>query len=227
MLAISVQELKNLLKSLKSIILVLIIFGASYYLAKLIQSFNGQMKFGLGDDSYAVGIVLIIFVFGFLFITSLSHDSVNREISTRTMRFLVTKTSRSRIIYGKFIGIWLFWFLCIFISYTLIAFVSKKFLWLGIYDCMAFITVGISINLLFSVLLSKPAASMFFSIIFSLVFPAASFAAVYSSYPWIYWFKYLTPLYYSSLGSFFIMINYLYGIGVLYLTVHLFKRRDL
>lgn len=227
MWTICFHEFKGLFKSIKSIIIIAIIFGVTYWTADLMTTLKDQLDVHAGKDGYATGIASIVFLLGFLFISSLSHDVINREVSTRTIRFLVTKTSRVNIIIGKYLGMWLFWFFCIFTSFVLVAFISKKFLWWGILECMGFISVAIAYNLIFSIIFPKPAVTMFFGIVFALVFPALSFWIIFSSNGAISWLKFFTPYYYALLGNFYVFINFIYAIGVLMLGVVLFRRRDL
>jgi ABC-2 type transport system permease protein len=226
MWAISFNEFKGHFKSVKSIIVIGIIFGITYLGADLMSNVANSMEIQMGTDGYALGTLFIVFLLGFLFITGLSHDLINREVSARTMRFLVTKTSRTKIILGKYFGVWLFWFVCIIISYLLIAVVSGNFLWLGIIDCMTFLSVALALNLIFSILLPKPNISMFFGIIFSLVFPILSFWSIYDERIFIHWFKFFTPYYYSILGNAYILMNIFYAVVLLFIAITLFKRKD-
>ncbi|MEC3607688.1 ABC transporter permease subunit [Bacillus glycinifermentans] len=229
MRAICLNEFKSLFKSIKSIIVIAIIFFVSFKVADVIENLPADMvgELDLGSDANAAGTAMIVFLLGFLIITGLSHDIINREVYTRTIRFLVTKTSRPKIIIGKFLGVWLFWFTCILASYILVMIVSKTFLWQSAADSMAFLTAAIALNLLFSVIFPKPAMSMFFGIVFALFFPALSIWAIFSDNMMISWFKYLSPYYYSNLGHYFTLINIVYAIAVLGGAIALFKRRDL
>jgi ABC-2 type transport system permease protein len=227
MWAICMNEFKGHFKSVKSIIVIAIIFGVSYLLADFMTSVADQLDLGGSKDGFAIGTLMLVFGLGFLFIAGLSHDLMNREISSRTMRFLVTKTTRSKILLGKYLGVWFFWFFCITVSYLLITFVSKEFLWLGVVDCMLFLSVALALNLIFSLLMPKPAVSMFFGIVFALVFPALSFWAIYADSIYTNWFKYFTPYYYSTLGSYYILINLVYAVLLFFVAREIFKRRDL
>lgn len=229
MRAVCLNEFISLFKSIKSMIVIIIMFWVSYKTAGLIEQAPADFvrELDLGSDANAIGTAVIVFALGFLFIAGLSHDMINREVHARTVRFLVTKTSRIKIILGKFLGVWLFWFFCMLVSYTLGMIVSKEFLWMSYADSMAFLTAAISLNLLFSIVISRPAMSMFFGIVFALVFPAVSLWAVYSENGMITWFKYVTPYYYSVLGGSFIFINFVYAAIVLCGAIVLFKRRDL
>lgn len=232
MWAICFNELKGHFKSIKSIIVIAIISGITYLAADLMKNIAmtkaaGQLTNSLGNNGYAIGTVFVVFLLSFLFITGLSHDLINREVNTRTMRFLVTKTTRTKIILGKYLSVWFFWLFCIFVSYLLITFVSKHFLWRGIIECMVFISVALALNLIFSIIIPKPAISMFFGIIFALIFPIISFWSMLTDKIYIKWFKFITPYYYSTLGSFYFLINLVYAVGLLLIAVELFKRRDL
>ncbi|MGN9866653.1 ABC transporter permease subunit [Bacillus swezeyi] len=229
MWAICLNEFKSLFKSIKSIIIMIIIFWVSYKVAELIENAPADVirDLGLGDNPNEAGIAVIVFLFGFLIISGLSHDMINREVNSRTIRFLVTKTSHTKIIVGKFLGVWLFWIICMTASFLLVMMVSRTFFWLGAVECMAFLAAAIALNLLFSVIFSKPAMSIFFGIVFALFFPALSFWAINSENVMISSFKYVTPYYYADLGSYFILIDLIYALTVLFGAIVLFKRRDL
>ncbi|MBM7583714.1 ABC-2 type transport system permease protein [Bacillus pakistanensis] len=228
MWAICLNEFRGHFKSIKSLIVVAMIFGITYLSADLMETVSSKIDIGsVGNDVYAIGTILIVYLLGFFFITGLSHDQINREVTSRTIRFLVTKTSKTNILLGKYIGILFFWLFCMTVSFILISLVSKDFLWLGLLDCMTFLSVALALNLIFSIILPKPAISMFFGIIFALLFPALSVWSIYTDRFYVSWFKFFTPYYYSSLGEFYILINLVYAGCLLLLAIWLFKRRDL
>ncbi|MFO6497570.1 MULTISPECIES: ABC transporter permease [Bacillus] len=229
MWTICLNECKSLFKSVKSLIMIVLIFWVSYKVADLIKSAPTEAvrEMGLGENPYEAGISVIVFLFGFLLVSGLSHDMISREVHSRTIRFLVTKTSHSKIILGKFLGVLLFWFLCITVSFILVMMVSKSFLGLGAVECMAFLAAAIALNLLFSVIFSKPGMTMFFAVVFSLLFPAVSYWAINSQNAMISWFQYVTPYYYSDLGGCFSLINLVYAAVALSGAIVILKRRDL
>jgi ABC-2 type transport system permease protein len=227
MWAICTHEFKNYFKSIKSLIIIAILVGTTYSIADLMTKSTDFIELEVGDDGYAFGTGFVVYFLGSLFIAALSHDVINREISSRTARFLVTKTTRSNIVLGKFIGGWLFWLFCISSSFIIIFIISKKFLWKGLLECMIFISIALAINLLFSILLRKPGLSMFFGIIFGLVFPPLSFVAIYSDNVYINWFKFFTPYYYTDLGGYYPIINILCTGLLVLISIKLFNRRDL
>lgn len=227
MWAIGWHEFKSLFKSIKALVIIAIIFGISYWTAGLMGTIANRFDVHDAENGSGAGIASIVFLLGFLFIAALSHDIMNREISTRTIRFLVTKNSRTNIVIGKYIGMWLFWFFCIFVSFMLIFLVSKNFLWWGLLECISFISVAIAYNLLFSIIIPKPTATMFFGVVFSLLFPAFSLWIINSSNQAVNWLKFFTPYYYALLGHFYTLMNVVYAIFVIGIGIILFNKKDL
>jgi ABC-2 type transport system permease protein len=222
------HEFKSLFKSFKTLAIIGIIFGSSYLLADVMGQFMQELGTEeIGKNGYAAGLMILIVFFGLFFVSGLSHDTINREVSSRTMRFLVTKTSRTKIIIGKFLGISLFWTLCLFISFLLISSFSKEFLWLSFAESIIFITFSISLIVLVSVAFPRPAVTMFFGIILALLFPAISFWAIATSNPLVSWFKFLSPYYYIYLGGSYITVPVVMTVLLLVISIFLFKRSDL
>lgn len=177
MYAIGKREFLNLFKGIKSILVVSILFTVSYYSAKfsnlLISA--AQLSEREAANIHTAGLLLMILVFGLLFVMGLSHDIMNRETLERTIRFLVTRTSRSKIIMGKFLGTWMFWFVCLVISFLLISIYSHKIDFLTFFQTVILITYQISLTILLSIIISKPGMTMFLSIVFGLIFPIFGF----------------------------------------------------
>ncbi|HDR8278017.1 TPA: ABC transporter permease subunit, partial [Bacillus cereus] len=127
MFGICFREFYNLFKSIRSIIFILIMFSTTLVVANFLKNFDGNLKeLGL-DNAYVGGLLFLILLFGPLFVMTLSHDLINRESHNRTIRFLVTKISRDKIILGKFLGVLLFWFVCLFLSLFMLVFISNQF----------------------------------------------------------------------------------------------------
>ncbi len=103
MFAIGFKEFKNLFKSFKSLVVISIILGVTLGSAKLISIFQSQLhQLGMNDSPYATGLLIIILLASPLFIFALSHNAINEEYRSRTIRFIATKTSRENIIFGIF-----------------------------------------------------------------------------------------------------------------------------
>src|SRR5690625_5191418 len=118
MLAISKREFIQSFKGIKSIIIIAIFLATAYYSARFsdwLLSMNLDFTSQEMELIHTFAISALIMFFGMMFAMGLSHDAINREMHERTIRFLVTRTSRTSIIIGKFLGITLFWFVCLFI----------------------------------------------------------------------------------------------------------------
>lgn len=228
MLSISIREFKNLFKSIRSFIIIAIMFGVTVLAAKMLSQFDGELQeLGL-DNAYMGGLLLLILILGPLFVTSLSHDIINREVHTRTVRFIVTKLSRTKIVLGKFIGVSLFWITCLTISLILIIPFSGEFYFLELIEAIIFITYFISVSLFLSSFIDKPGISMFLGIILSLAFPIVGIWAIASqSNIYIFLLSFITPYYYfgQENEAFIYFVPILSTILVLG-SIMIFRKRD-
>ncbi|WP_347552991.1 ABC transporter permease subunit (plasmid) [Pseudalkalibacillus hwajinpoensis] len=227
MWAISLQELKGLSKGIRSIIITAFITGISLLFAYLAQE-NGELIGGISKESaYTSGLSVGVIFFGILFVFILSHDAISKESQNRTMRFIVTKTSRKNIILAKAIGITLFWIAVVFLSVSAISLVAKMFFIKTFLQCIVFLFYGISITLLVSTLCKKGSQSLFIGLLVSLLLPAVSFATIFWDNIFIQWVKYLTPYYYMDLGLGYLTIVLVLSLGLLVTSSILFEKRDL
>lgn len=177
MIAIGKQEFFDMFKSIKSLIIIALLLITSYFSAKYSDIIGTAASLTEQEmkDVYTVGLVFLLIFFGQLFVTSLSHDMINKESHDRTMRFLVTRTSRSQIVVGKFSGVWLFWFSCIFISFLIISIFSSQFHFLIFSQAIALVTYQISLTIFLSVAIAKPSITMFLGVVIGLLYPIFNF----------------------------------------------------
>lgn len=222
------REFISLFKGIKSIIMIAILFAVSYYAAKFssVLSSGVELTAGEAEDIHTIGLLSVILLLGQLFVFGLSHDTINREIHERTMRFLVTRASRSTILFGKFLGIWLFWLFCIVVSFLLISIFSKKFDLFIFSQTMSLVTYQAALAVLLSVLIPRPGYTMFLGNILGLMLPAFGFWAAFSPNGWVNWMKYLIPFYYLERDDFtFLVILGLAGMMLLAANA-VFRRRE-
>ncbi len=153
MFTVGFREFKSLFSSIRSIVIIVVLFGVTIGSARLVRQFEAPLQeLGLGNDAYAMGLMLLLILAAPLFVTSLSHNVVNKEMDTRTIRFLAAKTSRSNIILGKFIGSFLFWVVCIAVALLLIVPFSKSFSILNLVQSIIFVSYFIGLTLFLSTL---------------------------------------------------------------------------
>lgn len=160
------REFIDSFKSVRSILIILFITFVSYQSAIFIDKNPGLMdgfieNGGEGGSVYTAAIALIVLMFGFLFVFAISHDLVNKEVELKTMRLLVTKTSRLQIMLGKFLGTMLFWVVTVSISFTILSMVAGSWFPKDYFQSLIFLFYIISFALLLSAVIPKSKLTMF------------------------------------------------------------------
>jgi ABC-2 type transport system permease protein len=228
MYIIGKREFISLFKGIKSVIIVMMLLVTSYYSAKFSNVLESGMELTAkeAENIHTVGLLTLIVLFGQLFVMGLSHDSLNRETHERTIRFLVTRTSRTSIILGKFLGIWLFWLICLMISFLLISIFSQKIDVFIFSQIMSLLTYQIGLTILLSVLIPKPGFTMFLGIIVGLAFPIIGFWVSFTSNVWVSWMKFINPYYYLIREDYTFLVIVLFAGIMLVIANLIFKRRE-
>ncbi len=228
MWAIAKHESIGLLKSIKSILILVFLLSSAY--AGIWIASKTQNAFGLFPDDetkiFTAGLSFTIFSFGPLFAMILSHDAFNREIEHRTMRFIVTKIRRTDIVLGKALGHLLFWITMLIASNGLIFMFSKTYSARDFIETVSFISTFVAFALLLSMLIRKPILSSFLSMLFGIAIPTLSLWAIFSDKWYISYFKYVTPYYYVYKESMFFLVNFAFVALLIVMTIFIFKRRD-
>ncbi|KOR86114.1 hypothetical protein AM233_20410 [Bacillus sp. FJAT-22058] len=228
MYIIGKREFINLFKGIKSVMILMLLLATSYYSAKFSDLLTSGIELTAreAENIHTVGLLILILFFGQLFVMGLSHDSLNRETHERTIRFLVTRTSRTSIILGKFLGIWLFWLICLTTSFLLTSIFSQKLDVFIFTQTMSLLTFQICLTILLSVLIPKPGFTMFLGIMVGVAFPIIGLWVSFTSNVWVSWMKFITPYYYLIREDYtFLVIVILAGI-MLVIANLIFKRRE-
>ncbi|WP_340578947.1 ABC transporter permease subunit, partial [Staphylococcus aureus] len=138
--------------------------------AKLVSLFEDQLgNLGVAETPYSMGLLLTVLLASPLFIFALSHNVINEEVKTRTIRFLATKTNRPTIIIGKFLGALLFWFLILLITTLLIIIYSHEFYYIELLQSVVFISYYLSLAVFLSVLINSTVLTNFLGIALPIV----------------------------------------------------------
>lgn len=224
--AICKREFISLIKSIRAILIVIFIVAMSIAGARLSSQIVEQVGVEGGENPYVAGMNLALLFFGFFFVFSLSHDVINREIHERTVRFLVTKTSRKKILYGKLLGVMLFWLCCLFISNVFIAVYARSFDLQNFLQSMSFVFYAVTLAFLLSIAIPNPRLTIFVGIFLAIMIPILSIWSMFSKAWYITWLKYLTPYYYLLDSQFKFLIILLFGIAMTFVAGLLFERRD-
>lgn len=229
MFAITLREFKSLFQSIRAILIIVVLFGVTIGSAKLVNQFKGQLSdLGLGDNAYIIGLMLLLFLASPLFVTSISHSSVNKEIESKTIRFLATKTSRENIIFGKFLGNVSFWVLCLTVALLLIVPFSKSFSIVDLIQSIIFVSYFIGLSLFLSTVVNSSAMTMFVGIFISIALPVIGMWSLISKNVIVDTLSYLTPYYYYTQENTAYTYLVLIHIAVFVIaSLMIFKRRDL
>ena len=228
MYVVGKREFFNLFKSIKSILIIGILLLTAYYSAKFSNVLMDTIEFTSQEAEYvhAVGLLTLLLLFGQLFVIGLSHDCMNREIHERTMRFLVTRTSRSSILYGKFIGITAFWLVCVGVSFLVVSIFAKQFDLFIFSQIMSLLIYQIALTIFISVLIPKPGMTMFLGTIIGLAFPIFGLWISFTSNQWVSWMKFITPFYYLEREDYTLLVILIFSGLMLFVANLIFKRSE-
>lgn len=153
---------------------------------------------------------------------------MNKEVYSRTVRFLVTKTSRSSILLGKFLGNFLFWVVCLTISFILIMPFSNAFYFLELIQSIIFISYFLGFSLLLSTIISSPSITMFLGITISIILPIIGMISIGTTNVFIQIVSYITPYYYfTNDQTDFTYIVVIFPVIFLLISIITLRKRDL
>lgn len=229
MFAVCFREFKSLFKSIRSLIIIGVIFGVTLGAAKLVSSFQSQLQeFGLGDSAYATGLLILILIASPLFVSTLTHNTINEEVKSRTIRFIATKTSRENIVFGKFLGNLFFWIVCLFIALLLITPFSKAFHVSELMEGIVFVSYFVGLSLLLSTLIPKPGVTGFLGMAIAVIVPIVGLWSIASENIFLKIYSYITPYYFFSHDNdSYIYIVLIYPIIFLVISLITIRKRDL
>lgn len=223
MISVALEEFKRVLKSIRTIIIILIFVLFSYGMSSALANFNTNTNSNI-SAAYS-SIRLLVFILGYLFVSILSNNCINKEIETGSINFVLSKISRCNFIIGKFIGILLFWSVCIGTSFSVISFLNHQINFSIFLMLLCVITYYISLCILFSVLISKSSITNFLGLVIGIIFPILGLFVTLSN-EWYSFFKYLFPYEYILKGDFFIIVPLLISSIFLSIAILKFSRKE-
>ncbi|ASK63910.1 hypothetical protein CFK37_17985 [Virgibacillus phasianinus] len=226
------REFIDSFKSVRSILIVLFITFVSYQSAKFIENNPGIIdklieNGGEAGSAYTAAIALIVLMFGFLFVFATSHDIINRETEMKTMRLLVTKTSRWQVMLGKFCGAMLFWVVTVSISFSILSIIAESWFPKDYFQSLLFIFYIVSFVLLISTVITKTKLTMFLGILLGITLPIIGLIASVVDRWYLLPFRYLLPYNYLEGSVGFMLIPMATGIVYILLSIYIIQRRDL
>ena len=224
MLAIATKEFVEMMKSFKSLFIIALFVLSSYFMSSFVS--KNVVSIGTDTNNYVSVTRILILLFGFLFVLMLSHDLISRETSTKTIRFLITKTSRTSIIVGKFLGVAAFWLFSLGISITIVSFFAKDFLWFTFLQLYSFLIFAIGLCLLISTLAKTTGMSMLLGLAVSFIAPIVGFWSMFSEKTWLKPFKLLLPYQYQIKENGLVLIPLIIGLLFISVSIWYFKRGE-
>ncbi|GAA0600269.1 hypothetical protein GCM10009001_15830 [Virgibacillus siamensis] len=227
------QEFIDAFKSVRSILILLFITFVSYQSAKFFDSNQDIINKFIEESGNEVGSVytaairLIVLIFGFLFAFAISHDLINRELEMKTIRLLVTKTSRLQIVLGKFLGALLFWVVTISISFGVISLITGAWFIKDYFQTMIFLFYIVSFVLFISTVIPKTKLTMFLGIFLGILMPIIGLLTAFSNKWYFIPFKYLLPYRYLDGSISMSLIPLVIGVGYISISIFSVNRKDL
>ena len=221
------NEFIKLFKSIKAVIIIAILIATSYYSTKFIMGNKGLIEGANLSTQMTASIQILIYIFGIAFVFVLSHNCINQEIQTQTIRFIVPKISRKKFILGKFMGISLFWYSCMSISFIIIAVMSNQNLFKEYVTVNIFITYMIALTLLLSTIISKTSLSNFVGIVLSVFLPFFGAWVTVDTNSKLSIVKYLLPYHYLVKEGVWLAMPILISVAYITLAIIIFDRKEL
>ena len=170
------------------------------------------------------GIPLVITVFGLLAITWNSHDALNKDLVSGTLRFTVTRTSRTAIFISTAASHFLYWLVLLIIIVLFTGTVFEDVTLGSMTTHITFVFFSLSAAFFLSSIIRTPERSKTAAVIIGVLFPVLTI--------WSYladnWFHAVTPYHmyvYDSLLA--IVIPLFLGSVLFSLAFKSMQRRDL
>jgi len=212
MVSILKREFWDSFKSIRSILILIFFTFISYKSAKFWDNNPQLVKSVLsgekGESIYTSVIILLILLFGFLLAFAISHDTMSSEMELKTIRLLVTKTSKFNIVAGKMLGSFLFWVLTLSISFVIISCFAGAFFFQDYLRLVALLLYIVCFVLFVSSLIPRAKVTMFIGIFLGILLPVLNLFSIALNKWYLIPFKFLLPFYYlvHSIGYIFIVI---------------------
>lgn len=229
MFSIMYREFLSYFKGIKSIVTILIFSGISLGLAKIVSNLYEFIKtLGVEGTPYAIAIIFMTVLISPFFIFTLSHNAINEEIQTSTIRFVATKTRRSNIVMGKFLGSMLFWLLTLCISSLINTIYSHQFYILELLMALIFISYYLALSILLSTFITNKTLTNFLGIALSLMMTILGVWSVASNNTLLKIYSYITPYhYFFSSNKYLVLIVIIFTVIFLIVSIIKFQKRDL
>ncbi|SES26843.1 hypothetical protein [Salisediminibacterium halotolerans] len=215
MINVFLRELNGLLWQFQSILIIGLAAGLTY-LSETYSDLYPQLPFN--------GFALIMIVFGFLVVLTVSHDALNSEAAARTFRLVVIRIPRAAIFGGKLLAHAGYWLIMLIVAVGVTGFFTAPGLTGSTTMHVSLLFFSISTAFFLSALIKRPLTSKRVSVLAGILLPAA----VIWSYVADNWLHAVSPYHmyiYDSILA--VIIPLFYGAVLLSAAYVLFERSDL
>jgi len=164
------EQLFSSLKSVKSIVLILLLSLISYAVA---NNFTQLPLLASGTNTLSVSDIIfaLLSVLGVFFTLQMFGGNLTREIETQSIRYVLPYVKRYEIILAKIIAYQLFWLIILAISLLILS-ISRHEFFFPVTDLISMFGFFLYINaiaLLTSVVVKKEKSSTFIGIVISIL----------------------------------------------------------
>ncbi|WP_187820442.1 ABC transporter permease [Pasteuria penetrans] len=151
MLTIWRHECSLRTRGLQLLALVAILVGISIALSTQYTSFLQSSLGPLPLQGLALRILhLLIMLFGFLLVLTLSHGSMERDLQSGRLRLYLTRLSYGEVILGKFLGILTFWIITVTMGFLILSLFYSPGSWYDLSNMYAILVFSTGITILLS-----------------------------------------------------------------------------
>ncbi|WP_024833221.1 ABC transporter permease [Ruminiclostridium josui] len=227
MISVARTELFKQLKTFKALVIVAIFIIVSYSASNFFKSNESLLGFKNNTAFYS-SIRLLVILFGYIFVSTISYNCINNEIELKTIRLVINKISRTEFIIGKLLGISAFWFLCLTVSFSVVSAIAGTFslsIYLLIIVAMFYF---ICLVIFLSTIVEKQSVSNFLGIIVGLLMPTLGLWSTLSNSNIIFRvIRYIFPYYYMLKEGPYLLIPAIIGVLFILMSLKVFIGKDL
>lgn len=178
MFSIIKNDIKANMISIKYLVTLSLLILISVITANKVKHSEELISQANSTSIYVITIEYILMLIGYLILSILSYDVINKYIITRDIRFIVTRISRQKIIIGQMIALNIFLLSVFILPMLLISLYSNQFLWKDYLVIILFCLYSSSVILCISVNIYQPKKSLLLNFLVSVLIP---FAGIYGA----------------------------------------------
>lgn len=227
------REFVDSFKSVRAVLIVLFLVATAYFSANFFDNHQKLITSLLENNTgievsavYAMAVSMVVMVFGCLFVFSISHDIINNETETKTIRLLISKISRTQMMTGKFLGNYLFWFVAITVTYLVIFVISGTWSLTFYIQTLALLLYFVSLAFMLSTLIAKTKLSMFLGILIGIMLPIVNAISIFNDQWYFLPTRYLLPFYYTNQTLWFMLVPVAISLVFVGIAMAIMRRRD-